>query len=75
MAYKYFFKTLDAQADRLLQSADVSPELKNVESYSHHCVQPPAKSLAVSPVVRDMTLQLVSREQKLGHVRALIFLT
>lgn len=35
MAYKYFFKTLDAQADRLLQSADVSPGLKYIESYSY----------------------------------------
>ncbi|KAI8150320.1 oligomeric Golgi complex subunit 6 [Fennellomyces sp. T-0311] len=41
MAYKYFFKTLNAQADRLLQSAD-----------------PPTKELTVSPVVREMTLQL-----------------
>ncbi|KAI9484688.1 oligomeric Golgi complex subunit 6-like protein [Zychaea mexicana] len=41
MAYKYFFKTLNAQADRLLQSAD-----------------PPTKELTISPVVREMTLQL-----------------
>ncbi|KAI9244465.1 oligomeric Golgi complex subunit 6-like protein [Phascolomyces articulosus] len=41
MAYKYFFKTLNAQADRLLQSAD-----------------PPTRELTISPVVREMTLQL-----------------
>ncbi|KAI9319355.1 oligomeric Golgi complex subunit 6 [Dichotomocladium elegans] len=41
MAYKYFFRTINAQAERLLQSAD-----------------PPSRELTISPVVRDMTLQL-----------------
>ncbi|KAJ8658658.1 hypothetical protein O0I10_005698 [Lichtheimia ornata] len=41
MAYKYFFRTINGQAERLLQSAD-----------------PPSRELTISPVVRDMTLQL-----------------
>ncbi|KAI8376403.1 oligomeric Golgi complex subunit 6 [Radiomyces spectabilis] len=41
MAYKYFFKILSGQAERLLQSTE-----------------PPTKELAISPTVRDITLQL-----------------
>ncbi|KAF7730169.1 Golgi transport complex subunit 6 [Apophysomyces ossiformis] len=41
VAYQYFFKTLSAQAERVLQTAE-----------------PPSKELTVSPVVREMTLQL-----------------
>ncbi|CAO3609200.1 unnamed protein product [Cunninghamella echinulata] len=41
MAYKYFYKTLNAQSQRLLQTVD-----------------PPSSDLSVSPVVREMTLQL-----------------
>lgn len=63
MAYKYFFRTINGQAERLLQSADVSicylSLITHNEAHSIS-IQPPSRELTISPVVRDMTLQLVS---------------
>lgn len=35
LAYKYFFKTLNAQADRLMQSTEVHQELNTDTQHPH----------------------------------------